>query len=97
MLKSLFAAALTQKSLFFKVKLRNAFVGARNVSFLKDESTFRKDNLSSMPQEADAVVIGAGSVGCSTAYHLSKLLGGNIILLEKHKITSGTTWHTAGM
>uniref|UniRef100_H2ZAI5 FAD dependent oxidoreductase domain-containing protein n=1 Tax=Ciona savignyi TaxID=51511 RepID=H2ZAI5_CIOSA len=50
-----------------------------------------------MPTEADVVVIGAGSVGCSTAYHLAKLGGGKVILLEKSRITSGTTWHTAGI
>uniref|UniRef100_H2ZAI6 FAD dependent oxidoreductase domain-containing protein n=1 Tax=Ciona savignyi TaxID=51511 RepID=H2ZAI6_CIOSA len=49
-----------------------------------------------LPTEADVVVIGAGSVGCSTAYHLAKLGGGKVILLEKSRITSGTTWHTAG-
>ena len=52
--------------------------------------------VNNLPVEAEAVVIGAGSVGCSTAYHLSKLLKGNVVLLEKHKVTSGTTWHTAG-
>uniref|UniRef100_H2ZAI4 FAD dependent oxidoreductase domain-containing protein n=1 Tax=Ciona savignyi TaxID=51511 RepID=H2ZAI4_CIOSA len=50
-----------------------------------------------LPTEADVVVIGAGSVGCSTAYHLAKLGGGKVILLEKSRITSGTTWHTAGI
>nr|XP_039249163.1 sarcosine dehydrogenase, mitochondrial-like [Styela clava] len=49
------------------------------------------------PTEADVVVIGGGSIGCSTAYHLSKLTKGNIVLLEKDKLTSGTTWHTAGL
>nr|XP_018667188.1 sarcosine dehydrogenase, mitochondrial-like [Ciona intestinalis] len=50
-----------------------------------------------IPTEADVVVIGAGSVGCSTAYHLSKLGAGKVVMLEKSQITSGTTWHTAGI
>lgn len=49
-----------------------------------------------LPEEVDAVVIGAGSLGCSTAYHLAKMNAGKVLLLEKHKVTSGTTWHTAG-
>ena len=66
------------------------------------ESSIHKTKKSStpnakLPSEADVVVIGAGSVGCSTAYHLSKLYGSKVVLLEKDKITSGTTWHTAGM
>uniref|UniRef100_H2ZAI7 FAD dependent oxidoreductase domain-containing protein n=1 Tax=Ciona savignyi TaxID=51511 RepID=H2ZAI7_CIOSA len=59
----------------------------------KDE----KSSSNKLPTEADVVVIGAGSVGCSTAYHLAKLGGGKVILLEKSRITSGTTWHTAGI
>lgn len=49
------------------------------------------------PSEADVVVIGGGSVGCSTAYHLAKMTKGNIVQLERDKLTSGTTWHTAGL
>nr|XP_002128931.1 sarcosine dehydrogenase, mitochondrial-like [Ciona intestinalis]XP_018667187.1 sarcosine dehydrogenase, mitochondrial-like [Ciona intestinalis]XP_026689996.1 sarcosine dehydrogenase, mitochondrial-like [Ciona intestinalis] len=51
----------------------------------------------SVPAEADVVVIGGGSVGCSTAYHLAKMGVKNVVLLEKHKLTAGTTWHTAGL
>ncbi|CAK8678205.1 unnamed protein product [Clavelina lepadiformis] len=66
------------------------------------ESSIHKTKKSStpnakLPSEADVVVIGAGSIGCSTAYHLSKLYGSKVVLLEKDKITSGTTWHTAGI
>ena len=52
---------------------------------------------STLPEEVDAVIVGGGSVGCSLAYHFAKLNGGNVVLLERNKITSGTTWHTAGM
>ncbi|XP_076800247.1 sarcosine dehydrogenase, mitochondrial-like [Clavelina lepadiformis] len=50
-----------------------------------------------LPAEADAVVIGGGSVGCSTAYHLAKMGAGRVLLLEKDMLTAGTTWHTAGL
>ncbi|CAG0923237.1 unnamed protein product [Notodromas monacha] len=40
---------------------------------------------------------GGGSIGCNTLYHLTKLGMTNVILLEKHSLTAGTTWHTAGL
>jgi len=49
-----------------------------------------------LPVDADAVVIGGGSVGCSAVYHLVKKQCRSVVLLEKDRITSGTTWHTAG-
>lgn len=42
------------------------------------------------------VVIGGGSIGASTLYHLKKA-GVNAVLLERHQLTAGTTWHSAGM
>lgn len=50
----------------------------------------------SLPSSADVVVIGGGSIGTSTLYHLQSL-GLNAVLLERHQLTSGTTWHSAGM
>ncbi|XP_033227551.1 sarcosine dehydrogenase, mitochondrial isoform X2 [Belonocnema kinseyi] len=49
-----------------------------------------------LPESADVVIIGGGSAGCNALYHLAKT-GKNIVLLDKSKLTSGTTWHTAGM
>uniref|UniRef100_A0A4X2KUX4 Sarcosine dehydrogenase, mitochondrial n=1 Tax=Vombatus ursinus TaxID=29139 RepID=A0A4X2KUX4_VOMUR len=49
-----------------------------------------------LPNSADVVVIGGGSLGCQTLYHLAKLGLTNIVLLERDKLTSGTTWHTSG-
>uniref|UniRef100_H2YWY7 FAD dependent oxidoreductase domain-containing protein n=1 Tax=Ciona savignyi TaxID=51511 RepID=H2YWY7_CIOSA len=60
-----------------------------------EESNSKHSNGS--PSEADVVVIGGGSVGCSTAYHLAKMGVKNVVLLEQHKLTAGTTWHTAGL
>ncbi|KAF5294011.1 hypothetical protein FQA39_LY13565 [Lamprigera yunnana] len=49
-----------------------------------------------LPAQADVVIIGGGSVGCNTLYQLSKK-GIKGVLLERNKITSGTTWHTGGL
>jgi glycine cleavage system aminomethyltransferase T/glycine/D-amino acid oxidase-like deaminating enzyme len=49
----------------------------------------------SLPEHTSVVVIGGGVMGCSTLYHLAKLGVGDVILLERKKLTSGTTWHSA--
>ena len=49
-----------------------------------------------IPKEASIVIIGGG-ISCSLAYHLSKLGWKDIVLLERKKLTSGTTWHAAGL
>eukprot|EP01048_Picozoa_sp_COSAG05_P009707 COSAG05_NODE_812_length_7171_cov_13.392534_2_plen_251_part_00 len=53
--------------------------------------------LSSLPQQAQVVVVGGGIIGTSTAYHLAKMGCGDVVLLERDKLTSGTTWHAAGL
>ncbi len=50
-----------------------------------------------LPKTAKAVVIGGGIIGCSTAYHLAKLGWTDTVLLERKKLTSGTTFHAAGL
>ena len=50
-----------------------------------------------IPSSAKAIVIGGGVVGCSCAYHLAKFGWKDVILLERDKLTSGTTWHAAGL
>ncbi|QRM56529.1 FAD-dependent oxidoreductase [Sinorhizobium sp. BG8] len=50
-----------------------------------------------LPDAARAVVIGGGIIGCSTAYHLARLGWTDTVLLERHKLTSGTTFHAAGL
>lgn len=49
-----------------------------------------------LPRSAEAVVIGGGSLGCQTLYHLCKMGMTNVVLLERDRLTAGTTWHTAG-
>ena len=53
--------------------------------------------MAEFPSQARAVVIGGGIVGCSTAYHLAKLGWKDTILIERHKLTSGSTHHAAGL
>ena len=49
----------------------------------------------SLPSHASVVVIGGGIMGCSTLHHLAKMGVSDAILLERNKLTSGTTWHSA--
>ncbi|MGA7268071.1 MAG: FAD-dependent oxidoreductase [Aestuariivirga sp.] len=51
----------------------------------------------SLPARADVVIIGGGIVGCSIAYHLTKEGITDVVLLERKQLTSGTTWHAAGL
>jgi glycine cleavage system T protein len=50
-----------------------------------------------LPTKARAVIIGGGVSGCSVAYHLTKLGWTDVVLLERKQLTSGTTWHAAGL
>jgi len=50
-----------------------------------------------MKTQAKAVVIGGGVVGCSTLYHLAKKGWNDVVLLERKELTSGSTWHAAGL
>lgn len=53
--------------------------------------------MSDMPNTARVVIIGGGVIGCSVAYHLAKLGWMDVVLLERKQLTSGTTWHAAGL
>ena len=50
-----------------------------------------------LPGQARVVIIGGGVIGCSIAYHLAKLGCRDVMLLERAQLTSGTTWHAAGL
>jgi 4-methylaminobutanoate oxidase (formaldehyde-forming) len=50
-----------------------------------------------LPAQARVVIIGGGIVGCSVAYHLTKLGWTDVVLLERKQLTCGTTWHAAGL
>ncbi len=50
-----------------------------------------------LPSNADVAIIGGGVIGCSIAYHLTKIGITNVVLLERKMLTSGTTWHAAGL
>ncbi len=53
--------------------------------------------MTEVPAKARVVIIGGGISGCSVAYHLAKLGWTDIVLLERKQLTSGTTWHAAGL
>ncbi|MBT8458249.1 MAG: FAD-binding oxidoreductase, partial [Boseongicola sp.] len=51
----------------------------------------------SLPEQARVVIIGGGVIGCSVAYHLAKIGWNDVVLMERKRLTSGTTWHAAGL
>jgi len=53
--------------------------------------------MAELPKKARVVVIGGGVIGCSIAYHLTKIGWSDVVLLERQQLTSGTTWHAAGL
>ena len=61
-------------------------LGPRPVSSTKD-----------LPERAQVVIVGGGVTGCSIAYHLAHLGWTDVVLLEQHELTAGTTWHAAGL
>ena len=50
-----------------------------------------------LPRRAEVIVIGGGVIGCSIAYHLGRANRSGVLLLERQQLTSGTTWHAAGL
>ncbi|MCE2462264.1 MAG: FAD-binding oxidoreductase [Pseudomonadales bacterium] len=50
-----------------------------------------------LPRRASVIVIGGGVIGCSVAYHLARAGVADVTLLERRQLTSGTTWHAAGL
>ncbi|XP_054853393.1 sarcosine dehydrogenase, mitochondrial isoform X2 [Eublepharis macularius] len=64
---------------------------------LKEGDSQGKSPTQPLPASVDVVVVGGGSIGCQTIYHLAKMGVTNVVLLERDRLTSGTTWHTAGL
>lgn len=50
-----------------------------------------------LPQSAQYVIVGGGIVGCSVAYHLTRMGHKDVVLLEQGQLSCGTTWHAAGL
>ena len=50
-----------------------------------------------LPSHVQAVIIGGGVGGCSIAYHLTHMGWKDVVILERHELTSGSTWHSAGL
>src|SRR6516164_5955212 len=57
----------------------------------------KEGGVSDFPQSAQVVIVGGGIVGCSIAYHLTLRGVSDVVLLERKQLTSGTTWHAAGL
>src|SRR5512137_1963638 len=53
--------------------------------------------MADLPKHAQAVIIGGGVGGCSIAYHLTHMGCKDVVGLERHELTSGSTWHSAGL
>jgi len=62
-----------------------------------EEKNSQSSAETSFPSQAQVVIIGGGVIGCSTAYHLTKLGWKDVVVLERKELTSGTTWHAAGL
>jgi glycine cleavage system aminomethyltransferase T/glycine/D-amino acid oxidase-like deaminating enzyme len=53
--------------------------------------------MTDLPSQAQVVIIGGGVGGCSIAYHLTLMGWKDVVLLERHELTAGSTWHSAGL
>jgi glycine cleavage system T protein len=53
--------------------------------------------MADLPSQAQVVIIGGGVGGCSIAYHLTLMGWKDVVILERHELTSGSTWHSAGL
>ncbi|MBM3126326.1 MAG: FAD-binding oxidoreductase, partial [Chloroflexi bacterium] len=62
-----------------------------------DQNQSQKNSAGALPSQAQVVIIGGGVIGCSVAYHLTKLGWKDVLILEKKELTAGTTWHAAGL
>ena len=63
----------------------------------RSDVTSSTSSSSGVPDRARVIIIGGGVIGTSVAYHLAKLGWNDVVLLERDQLTSGTTWHAAGL
>lgn len=63
----------------------------------ENQNPTNSSSSSNLPSQAQVIIVGGGVIGCSVAYHLTKLGWKDVVLLERKELTSGTTWHAAGL
>lgn len=91
----MFRLSKTFQSYLSNIKrLNNKFRKCNTIKYLSTQS-LSADKV--LPSHASIVIIGGGIIGNSIAYHLGKLGIKDVVLLEQNQITSGTTWHAAGL
>ena len=64
---------------------------------MSDQDELQVTSVSDLPSSARVVIVGGGIVGCSVAYHLTKLGWRDVLLLEQGELAGGTSWHAAGL
>ncbi len=64
--------------------------------FYKISSFVTKQHINFM-DSARIIIVGGGAIGLSTAYHLGAMGASEVLVLERHQLTSGTSWHAAGI
>jgi glycine cleavage system aminomethyltransferase T/glycine/D-amino acid oxidase-like deaminating enzyme len=73
-------------------------ITAGRIRFSHPQQAFSSSSqLDSVPDHANVVIVGGGIIGTSVAYHLGKLGVKDVVLIERDRLTSGTTWHAAGL
>src|SRR5215469_6057005 len=90
---------LARPSLRLMLRQRRARWGGRRGDLPTDRNTslMIMPAAAAMPDRARVVVVGGGIIGVSVAYHLAQLGMSDVVLLERDRLTSGTTWHAAGL
>jgi 4-methylaminobutanoate oxidase (formaldehyde-forming) len=69
----------------------------KNMRIFSQQRMHQENSVSRVPSKAHVVIVGGGIVGCSIAYHLTQRGCTDVVLLERRELTSGTTWHAAGL
>ena len=93
------ASKLPGEAVPYKTVLKNVPIGESQVPESADAVIIGKmeNTIKYKKYCLTKLISGGGSIGCNTLYHLTKLGMKNVVLLERNRLTSGTTWHTAGL